>query len=381
MGKSMVKNLLVILALATSARAQNRVQIVQCLNAAGTAIESCAGAGGASASGPTTVTPGTGTWNAGGSSVTVNGSTLAVTGLDSTPLATAANQATLIAKDFGTETTLAAILAKIIAAPATSAKQDTGNTNLSSIDGKTPALGQALAAASSPIVLTAAQMTTLTPPAAITNFANETGGNLATIAAKDFATQTTLSALNAKVTAVNTGAVTISAALPSGTNGIGKLTANSGVDIGDVDVLTLPSVTLNALPTGTNNIGKVSGSTFTLGGGLDGTYALVQSTSAIVMKSAAFSTTVTGTIISAVAGKSIKVYALAYISGAIISVNFRDGASTNLEGAFAHTANSGRAEAVSGPPNYLFKTTAGNSLDVVMTGVGTVAGRISYWEE
>lgn len=45
----------------------------------------------------------------------------------------------------------------------TGAKQDTGNTSLSSIDGKVPALGQALAAASVPVVLTAAQLSTLTP--------------------------------------------------------------------------------------------------------------------------------------------------------------------------------------------------------------------------
>ena len=45
----------------------------------------------------------------------------------------------------------------------TSALQTTGNSSLSSIDGKTPALGQALAAASVPVVLTAAQLTTLTP--------------------------------------------------------------------------------------------------------------------------------------------------------------------------------------------------------------------------
>ncbi len=56
---------------------------------------------------------------------------------------------------------------------ATSAKQDTGNTSLSSIDGKVPALGQALAASSVPVVLTAAQISTLTPPAAITGFATE----------------------------------------------------------------------------------------------------------------------------------------------------------------------------------------------------------------
>lgn len=46
---------------------------------------------------------------------------------------------------------------------ATAAKQDTGNTSVASVDTKTPALGQALAAASTPVVLTAAQVTTLTP--------------------------------------------------------------------------------------------------------------------------------------------------------------------------------------------------------------------------
>jgi len=53
---------------------------------------------------------------------------------------------------------------------------DTGAiaTSVASIDTKTPALGQALAASSVPVVLTAAQVSTLTPPAAITGFALET---------------------------------------------------------------------------------------------------------------------------------------------------------------------------------------------------------------
>lgn len=49
--------------------------------------------------------------------------------------------------------------------------------NLAAIKAKTdniPALGQALAAASVPVVLTASQLSTLTPPAAITGFATET---------------------------------------------------------------------------------------------------------------------------------------------------------------------------------------------------------------
>jgi len=230
---------------------------------------------------------------------------------------------------------------------ATSANQDTGNASLSSIDGKTPALGQALAAASVPVVLTAAQVSTLTPPAAITGFATEstlstlngkvtavntgavvvsssalpsgastlaeqqsqttslqliddaiattasaitskgmavsgTDGTNARVLKTDSSgelqvdvlsmptttvtgtvaatqsgtwnvtnvsgtvslptgasTEATLSTLNGKVTACNTGAVTISAALPAGTNAIGKLSANSGVDIGDVDITSI----------------------------------------------------------------------------------------------------------------------------------------------
>lgn len=56
---------------------------------------------------------------------------------------------------------------------ATDALQTAGNASLASIDLKIPALGQALAAASVPVVLTAAQLTTLTPPAAIVGFATE----------------------------------------------------------------------------------------------------------------------------------------------------------------------------------------------------------------
>lgn len=58
---------------------------------------------------------------------------------------------------------------------ATSALQTTGNSSVSSIDSKTPALGQALVAASTPVVLPASQITTLTPPTTVT--ANAGTGN------------------------------------------------------------------------------------------------------------------------------------------------------------------------------------------------------------
>lgn len=122
--------------------------------------------------------------------------------------------------------------------------------NLAAIKAKTdniPALGQALAASSTPVVLTAAQITTLTPPAAITGFA----------------TEATLSTLNGKVTAVNTGAVTISAALPAGNN-----------NIGDVDVVTLPNVTIGTFPDNEPfNVAQINGVTPLMGAGATGTGA------------------------------------------------------------------------------------------------------------
>lgn len=98
------------------------------------------------------------------------------------------------------------------------------------------------------------------------------------------ATEATLSALNTKVTAVDTGNVTISAPLPAGTNNIGDVDVLSlpsipaGTNnIGDVDVLSLPSIpagtnnigdvdvlTLPSIPTGSNTIGKVDVNTLSV---------------------------------------------------------------------------------------------------------------------
>lgn len=98
------------------------------------------------------------------------------------------------------------------------------------------------------------------------------------------------------------------------------------------------------------------------------------------LKSAAFSLSATGTVVSAAASKRIKVYAVKLVATAAISVNFRDGASTNLEGAQLILANGGFTEAVS-PPAWLFASSAGNSLDLVISGIGIAAGRVSYFDD
>lgn len=130
----------------------------------------------------------------------------------------------------------------------------------------------------------------------VTTIAKETGGNLDTIAGDT-------TSIDGKITACNTGAVVVSssalptgaataakqdtgntslatlagavagtevqvdvvASLPAGTNAIGKLAANSGVDIGDVDVASIAAGDNNignvdiasAIPAGDNNIGNV----------------------------------------------------------------------------------------------------------------------------
>lgn len=86
-------------------------------------------------------------------------------------------------KDFATESTSTAILAKIIAAPATEAKQDTMITSLASLDGKDFATETTLA--------TLATQTTLMA----------VNSNLTTLNSTDFATQTTLAAVLAKIIA------------------------------------------------------------------------------------------------------------------------------------------------------------------------------------
>jgi hypothetical protein len=111
-----------------------------------------------------------------------------------------------------------------------------------------------------------------------------------------------------------------------------------------------------------------------------GTWTVIDGGSGKTLKSAVISRTTTGTVVSAVASKRIKVYAVKLGASAAFSVNWRDGASTNLEGAMPLGVTGGYVEVVK-PPEFLFATSAGNSLDLVITGVGTAAGRVSYWDD
>lgn len=79
--------------------------------------------------------------------------------------------------------------------------------------------------------------------ATLAGVALESGGNLATIAGKDFATQTTLSSLNGKVTACNTGAVVVSSsALPSGASTAAKQPALGTAGSAASDVISIQGI-------------------------------------------------------------------------------------------------------------------------------------------
>jgi len=127
---------------------------------------------------------------------------------------------------------------------------------------KQPALGTAGTASTDVLTVQGiASMTALkvdgsavTQPVSGTVTANA-GTNLNTSA---LALETTATSIKTAVEIIdnaisgNEMQVDVVGALPAGTNAIGKLAANSGVDIGDVDVTSLP-----ALAAGTNAIGKL----------------------------------------------------------------------------------------------------------------------------
>lgn len=158
----------------------------------------------------------------------------------------------------------------------TSALQTTGNNSLSSIDTKTPVLGQALATSSVPVVLTAAQLSTLTPLSTVA----VTAASLPLPAGA--ATETTLAALNAKNPALGQALAAASVPVVLTAAQITTLTPPAAITGFALDtsvnsllkpastlaaVTTLGSIT-NALPTGANVIGGITNTSFGISGTL-----------------------------------------------------------------------------------------------------------------
>lgn len=101
------------------------------------------------------------------------------------------------------------------------------------------------------------------------------------------------------------------------------------------------------------------------------------------LKRAVVALTATGDVVGAVASKRIKVYAFeAQSRSATMTVQFRDGAAGGLLGLrWAFDAREGAMGSAVNPPAFIFATVAGNALQAVLTGTGTVDIAVSYFDD
>lgn len=211
------------------------------------------------------------------------------------------------------------------------------------------------------------------------------------------------------------GTVTIGQALPTGSNAIGKLAANSGVDIGDVDILSV-------VPgTGATNLGKaednahasgdtgvmalaVRKATAAASSGTAGDYEPLStdnlgqlrvidvSGTTMIPQSLAGSTSAVSTsgatIKSPISSRNIKVYAFSLTTTAQIGLRCRftdgSGASPSTKWQVALQAPSqgiaGANLAVS-PPAYLFAMGSNTTLSLQLDSASLVHYSVSYFLE
>lgn len=174
---------------------------------------------------------------------------------------------------------------------ATAALQTTGNTSLSTIAGDTTSLdGKVTACNTGAVVISSGTVTA--------NLGATDNAVLDTIA-------TNTTGLNGCVGGSELQ-VDVVGALPAGTNAIGKLAANSGVDIGDVDVTSIAA--------GTNTIGGVIAANQT-DSAYDGT------TSCTIKRKSGLAASGTTAILAAVAGKKFRILAFAAFATSATATN------------------------------------------------------------
>lgn len=183
-------------------------------------------------------------------------------------------------------------------------------------------------------------------------------------------------------------------ALPAGANAIGKLAANSGVDIGDVDVTSVSGNVTVVQATATNLKVDASGVAVPVtdnAGSLTvdnaGTFAVQNNSTGKTMKTASGTLTSDTDVIAAVSSKRIKVYAMNIFTvgtnanAAIFKSNGTSGTELwrfLLQGAAASPM--GLALAVS-PPGFLFATVAGEKLTLDVGNADTLHYSLSYWDD
>jgi hypothetical protein len=204
----------------------------------------------------------------------------------------------------------------------------------------------------------------------------DNGGSL-TVDGTLAVTNAGITSIDGKITACNTGAVVLAA----GTAGIGKLTANSGVDIGDVDVASIAAGDNNignvdlasAIPAGTNLIGKISA-------GQD-TASIYSGATALTPKFAAIAAASNGnnTVVAAVADKKLRVLAVQLVASAAVNAKWQTAAGgTDLTGLAYLAANGGYVLPFN--PVGWFETGSNALLNLSLSGAVAVGGSLVYVE-
>lgn len=145
------------------------------------------------------------------------------------------------------------------------------------------------------------------------------------------------------------GKVDIVNPLPAGTNAIGKLAANSGVDIGDVDVTSQPSTLfLHDRKT---------------------------------YKPAVFDASASGNLVAAVSGKVIKLHAMTVQAQGTVVVNLNDGSGGASLMEWSFQAREGAVIPFASAPAYWAKTTANTALYVTLSAAQTVTITAIYSDD
>lgn len=209
----------------------------------------------------------------------------------------------------------------------------------------------------------------------------ETGGNLAAIATDAAAIEVLLGTIDADTSSL-AGAVSgtemqvdVVGSLPAGTNAIGKLAANSGVDIGDVDVTSIAA--------GTNTIGGVIAQQST-STAYDGT------TATTIKRASGLAASGTVAMVAAVAGKKIRIHALALFATSTTVTNvYVANADNNIFGDASNTISLSKTAAgddVAGfvlpwnPGGWAETDTENEALNVVLSAAEDVIYAITYTE-
>lgn len=281
---------------------------------------------------------------------------------------TAANQATIIGHVDGIET----VLGTIDADTSILAGGVAGGHYQADIVGALPA-GTAL------IGKVSIDQVTANANEVVTKTGSVTAATLSAETTKVIGTVNVASSQTIAVT--NATAANLKAELGASTAAIGKLAANSGVDIGDVDILSIAAGDNNignvdlasAIPAGTNLVGKISAG--------NDTTTVYSGATALTPKFAAIAAASSGnnTVIAAVADKKIRVLAAQFMSAGTVNAKWQTAAGgTDLTGLAYLIANTGMVLPYN--PVGWFETGVNALLNLNLSGAIAVGGSITYIE-